>query len=44
LPLKELAFGFALTLTLCLTAALWPAIKAGRAEPLELLRSGRSLD
>lgn len=44
LPLKELAFGFALTLTLCLTAALWPAIKAGRAEPLELLRSGRALD
>ena len=44
LPLKELAFGFALTLTLCLTAALWPAVKAGRAEPLELLRSGRSLD
>ena len=44
LPLKELAFGFALTLALCLTAALWPAIKAGRAEPLELLRSGRSPD
>ena len=44
LPLKELAFGFALTLALCLTAALWPAIKAGRAEPLELLRSGRALD
>ena len=44
LPLKELAFGFALTLTLCLTAALWPAIKAGRAEPLELLRSGRAPD
>ena len=44
LPLKELAFGFALTLALCLTAALWPAIQAGRAEPLELLRSGRALD
>lgn len=44
LPIKELAFGFALTLALCLTAALWPAIQAGRAEPLELLRSGRSLD
>ena len=44
LPVKELAFGFALTLALCLTAALWPAIKAGRAEPLELLRGGRSLD
>ena len=44
LPLKELAFGFLLTLALCLTAALWPAIKAGRAEPLELLRGGRSLD
>ena len=44
LPVKELAFGFALTLALCLTAALWPAIKAGRAEPLELLRSGRAPD
>lgn len=44
LPAKELAFGFALTLALCLTAALWPAIKAGRAEPLELLRSGRAPD
>ena len=44
LPIKELAFGFALTLALCLTAALWPAIKAGRAEPLELLRSGRAPD
>ncbi len=44
LPVKELAFGFALTLGLCLTAALWPAIKAGREEPLELLRSGRALD
>jgi putative ABC transport system permease protein len=44
LPLKELAFGFLLTLGLCLTAALWPAIKAGRAEPLELLRGGRALD
>ncbi len=44
LPVKELAFGFLLTLGLCLTAALWPAIQAGRAEPLELLRGGRSLD
>ena len=44
LPVKELAFGFALTLALCLTAALWPAIQAGRAEPLELLRGGRLLD
>lgn len=44
LPLKELTLGFALTLTLCLTAALGPAIKAGRTEPLQLLRSGRSLD
>lgn len=44
LPVKELAFGFLLTLALCLTAALWPAIKAGRAEPLELLRGGRALD
>lgn len=44
LPVKELAFGFLLTLGLCLTAALWPAVKAGRAEPLELLRGDRSLD
>lgn len=44
LPIKELAFGFLLTLGLCLTAALWPAVKAGLAEPLELLRGGRSPD
>lgn len=44
LPIKELAFGFLLTLTLCLTAALWPAIRAGVAEPLELLRSDRAPD
>jgi putative ABC transport system permease protein len=44
LPVKELAFGFLLTLGLCLTAALWPAVKAGLAEPLELLRGGRSPD
>lgn len=43
IPWSHLGIGFALTLTLCLLAGLWPAIKSGRAEPLGLLQSGRSL-
>jgi putative ABC transport system permease protein len=41
-PWAMLAFGFALTLFLCLAAALWPAFSTGRAEPLRLLQAGRS--
>ncbi|WP_144059473.1 FtsX-like permease family protein, partial [Rhodopirellula sallentina] len=43
IPWTHLGIGFALTLTLCLLAGLWPAIKTGRAEPLGLLQAGRSL-
>jgi putative ABC transport system permease protein len=42
IPWAKLALGFSLTLGLCLTAALWPAISTGRAEPLSLLQAGRT--
>jgi putative ABC transport system permease protein len=42
IPWPKLAIGFSATLTLCLAAALWPAIATGRAEPLTLLQAGRS--
>ncbi|QDT33119.1 ABC transporter permease [Thalassoglobus polymorphus] len=42
IPWKQLAFGFSITLALCLLAGLWPAIRSGRAEPLTLLKAGRS--
>lgn len=42
IPWATLALGFAATLLLCLAAALWPAILAGRAEPLKLLQAGRT--
>lgn len=42
IPWTQLGFGFALTLGLCLLAGLWPAIQAGRSEPLSLLQAGRS--
>lgn len=41
IPWAQLSFGFALTIGLCLLGGLWPAIKIGRAEPLQLLQSGR---
>jgi len=41
-PWSKLAFGFSITLALCLAAALWPAISAGRSEPLRLLQEGRA--
>jgi len=44
LPVEGLGVGFLLTLTLCLFAALYPAIKTGRTEILKLLQSGRSPD
>ncbi|WP_082846224.1 ABC transporter permease [Planctomyces sp. SH-PL14] len=42
IPWSSIAAGFGLTLALCLAAALWPAIQAGRTEPLKLLQAGRS--
>ena len=42
LPWPQLAFGFSVTLALCLAAALWPAVSTGRAEPLRLLQEGRA--
>jgi putative ABC transport system permease protein len=42
IPWPSLAFGFALTLALCLAAALGPAVATGRAEPLRLLQEGRA--
>lgn len=41
-PWRQLGIGFLLTVILCLLAGLWPAVKAGRAEPLKLLQAGRS--
>jgi putative ABC transport system permease protein len=42
IPWTQIGTGFAITLGLCLMAALWPAIRTGRAEPLRLLKAGRS--
>ena len=44
MPYRSLALGFSLTLALCLAAALYPAFQAGRAEPIALIRNGRSPD
>ena len=41
-PWSKLALGFSVTLALCLTAALWPAISTGRTDPLRLLQEGRA--
>ncbi|MDD3586964.1 MAG: FtsX-like permease family protein, partial [Thermoguttaceae bacterium] len=41
LPWNALAFGLVLTVALCLTAAVYPAIATGRQAPLELLQEGR---
>lgn len=41
-PWSKLALGLSIALALCLAAALWPAISAGRAEPLKLLQEGRA--
>ena len=40
-PWGKLAAALAATLALCLAASLWPAIRIGRTEPLQLLREGR---
>lgn len=44
LPFGGLMLGLALTLTLCVAAALYPALRTGYAEPLRLLQSGRTPD
>jgi putative ABC transport system permease protein len=41
-PWSKLAIGFGITLTICLMAALGPAIRVGRSEPLDLLQAGRA--
>lgn len=41
IPWTRISLSFAGTLVLCLAAALWPALATGRAEPLQLLQSGR---
>ncbi|PQO29016.1 FtsX-like permease family protein [Blastopirellula marina] len=42
IPWSSLWFGYALTFVLCTLAALWPAISAGRTDPLTLLQAGRA--
>ncbi|OWK35813.1 ABC transporter [Fimbriiglobus ruber] len=42
IPWAKLMVGFGLALGLCLMAALWPAFRTGRTEPLRLLQAGRS--
>jgi putative ABC transport system permease protein len=42
IPWPQLSVGFGMAMGLCLLAALWPAIAAGRTEPLRLLQAGRA--
>lgn len=42
IPWGAISLGFGATFVLCLFAALFPAIVAGRTEPLSLLQEGRS--
>jgi putative ABC transport system permease protein len=42
LPWSNLLMAFGAALALCLLAALWPAVAAGRTEPLKLLQLGRA--
>lgn len=41
IPWQHLAWGFGITLALCVVASAWPALRMGRAEPLGLLSAGR---
>ena len=41
LPWRQLLPVLGLTVLLCLLAGLWPALRAGRADPLTLLQAGR---
>lgn len=43
IPWSSLAFGLAVTMLLCILAALWPAIRIGRTETLRLLQAGRAM-
>jgi len=42
IPWAIIGYGYALTFVLCIAAALWPAVRASRTEPLQLLQGGRS--
>jgi putative ABC transport system permease protein len=42
IPWYQIGIGFGITLGLCLIAALWPAFRTGRVEPLRLLQAGRA--
>lgn len=42
IPWQQINWGFLMTLGICLIAALWPAIRVGRTQPLKLLQAGRS--
>lgn len=42
IPWSKLAVGVGATLGLCLVAGIWPAVQAGRVEPLKLLQAGRA--
>lgn len=42
IPWQPLSIGLGATIALCLLAALWPAIRVSRTEPLQLLQAGRA--
>ena len=42
IPWIPILYGFAITLSLCLIAAIWPAIRTSFKEPLTLLQQGRT--
>ena len=42
IPWTQIAIGFACAMAPCLLAAIWPAVAAGRTEPLRLLQAGRA--
>lgn len=42
-PWSVVAVGYGMTFVLCFLAALWPALSAGRSEPLKLLQGGRAV-
>lgn len=41
LPWAKLGIGFGIAVGVCVLAALWPAFRTGRTEPLRLLQAGR---
>ncbi|WP_254508382.1 ABC transporter permease [Anatilimnocola floriformis] len=42
IPWIPILYGFAITLSLCLIASIWPAIRTAFKEPLTLLQQGRT--